>query len=178
MPPLVPLEFKVTARPADVPGIAERGDSRGVVSRGVISLGVRSRGVKSRGVKSRGVVSRGVKSRGVPSRGVRGESRGEARGEFLGETRGELARSGCRKIDETEPPCLMVSAGLWLPELLLGEPGDETVTCRERGGAGSGPRSGDCGRYWPPLTDERTYRQETRTNNLNEVKIRHSFKNN
>lgn len=67
----------------------------------------------------------GVCSRGVP---VRGESRGEARGEARGECRGEAARSGCRRIDDTEPPCLIVSAGLWLPELLLGEPGDETVT--------------------------------------------------
>lgn len=122
--------------------MAERGDSRDPPSRGV----------DSRGVDSRGVSSLGVLSRGVP----RGESRGDARGELRGDMRGELARSGWRRIDDTEPPCLIVSAGLWLPELLLGEPGDDTVTCRERGGAGSGPRRGDCGRYWPALTDERT----------------------
>lgn len=145
--------------------MAERGDSRDPPSRGVPSRDGPSRGVPSRDVPSRislelnslGVVALGVGSRGV----LRGDSRGEARGECRGDARGELARSGCRSIDDTDPPCLIVSAGLWLPELLLGEPGDDTVTWRERGGAGRGPRSGDCGRYWPTLTDERTWNRKT-----------------
>lgn len=52
----------------------------------------------------------------------------------------------------------MVSAGLWLPSLLLAEPGEDTVTCRRPGAtnADAAPR-GDAGRYRPPLTDERTW---------------------
>lgn len=137
--------------------MAERGESRDPFSRGVMSLGV---------------ISLGVSSLEEPSRGVLlGESRGECLGDMRGDMRGELARSGCLRIEDTEPPCLIVSAGLWLPELLLGEPGDETVTCRVRGGAGSGPRRGDCGRYWPALTDERTCNELA----LNQNSLIHNF---
>lgn len=58
----------------------------------------------------------------------RGEARGDARGEDLGDDRGDAVRSGCLSMEDTDPPCLIVSAGLWLPELLLGEPGEDTVT--------------------------------------------------
>lgn len=94
MPEPDALEFNVTARPADVPGIADRGDSR-------------EPGVPSRGVRARGVVSRGV-----PRGESRGEARGDARGECRGDMRGELARSGCRIIDDADPHGFIVSAGL------------------------------------------------------------------
>lgn len=56
------------------------------------------------------------------------------------------------------PPCLMVSAGLWLPSLLLAEPGEDSVTCRRPGAADADAAArGDAGRYRPPLTDERTW---------------------
>lgn len=66
------------------------------------------------GAEGGGTVVRGEESRGVPTE--RGESRGEARGDPRGDTRGDdlgdAARSGCRRMDDTEPPCLIVSAGL------------------------------------------------------------------